>query len=218
MGTEMGVAERKAREFQQREEDILKAAYELFKVNGIETVTIDRIADEVEIGKGTIYQHFKSKHEIYAQLVLDLLVELQNELELIDKTLPVTEQAQQLIRVHLNFWLTDLDKHRVVHTCMNHLTMENLGPKLLKKVQDYGCIKHLQHYPLIEQAKKEGMLIDIPAEYAMLIAGGLMTGVADILADDNIDLKIGGINRNDIDYDLLYQAIETVLINGLMKP
>lgn len=213
----MGVAERKAREFKKREQEILHTAYELFKTRGFDTVTIDMIADEVEIGKGTIYQHFKSKHEIYALLVLEQLEELQIELEKIDKSLPVAEQARLLIRTHLEFWLKDLDRHKIMHLCLNHLSQENLGKELQAKVMEFSCRKHSQHYPMIEKAKEEGLLIDIPAEYAMLIAGGLMTGVADMLASDHIELKIGSISREDVDYDLLYQAIETVLIKGLMN-
>ena len=49
----MGVTERKAREYKKREAEILKAAFNLFKKHGLENVTIDMIADVVEIGKGT---------------------------------------------------------------------------------------------------------------------------------------------------------------------
>ena len=66
----MGIAERKIREFKRREEEILQAAFELFKKNGIENTTLEKIAQATEIGKGTIYKHFKSKHEIYAILFL----------------------------------------------------------------------------------------------------------------------------------------------------
>ena len=62
----MGVADRKKREFQQREADILKVAFALFEKNGVERVTINMIADKLEIAKGTVYKHFKSKDEIFA--------------------------------------------------------------------------------------------------------------------------------------------------------
>ena len=59
---------RKKREFLRREEEILAATERLLKLND-DNVTVDRIASEVGIGKGTIYKHFKTKHDIVAKLI-----------------------------------------------------------------------------------------------------------------------------------------------------
>lgn len=61
--------ERKKREFQRREEEILAVTAALLASDENEQVTVDRIASEVGIGKGTIYKHFKTKHEIVARLI-----------------------------------------------------------------------------------------------------------------------------------------------------
>ena len=63
--------DRKAREFERREQDILSAALELFSGERWESVTVTRIASQAGIGKGTVYKHFASKDEIYARLALD---------------------------------------------------------------------------------------------------------------------------------------------------
>ena len=60
--------QRKKREFIRREIEILEATERLLKTTD-DNVTVDRIAAEVGIGKGTIYKHFKTKHEIVARLV-----------------------------------------------------------------------------------------------------------------------------------------------------
>ena len=59
---------RKKREFLRREEEILAATERLLNLND-DNVTVDRIASEVGIGKGTIYKHFKTKHDIVAKLI-----------------------------------------------------------------------------------------------------------------------------------------------------
>lgn len=59
---------RKKREFQRRENEILATTEALLRA-GDENVTVERIAAEVGIGKGTIYKHFKTKHEIVARIV-----------------------------------------------------------------------------------------------------------------------------------------------------
>ena len=51
----------KKREFIRREIEILEATERLLKTTD-DNVTVDRIAAEVGIGKGTIYKHFKTKH------------------------------------------------------------------------------------------------------------------------------------------------------------
>ena len=63
--------ERKIREFERREQEILSAALELFAGERWESVTVTQIAKQAGIGKGTVYKHFASKDEIYARLALD---------------------------------------------------------------------------------------------------------------------------------------------------
>ena len=58
---QMSIHDRKAREFQRREEDILKAALALSNRDDWQAVTIEQIAQKAEIGKGTVYKHFPSK-------------------------------------------------------------------------------------------------------------------------------------------------------------
>lgn len=72
----MGVRERKQRDFEKRRGLILDTARKLFHRNGFAGVTLDDIALEIEFSKGTIYNHFQSKEEIFAQILfghLDLL-------------------------------------------------------------------------------------------------------------------------------------------------
>ena len=68
---QVGIQERKEREFKRREKEILQAALRLFDGDDWQLVTIERIAQEAEIGKGTVYLHFPSKEDIYGRLALD---------------------------------------------------------------------------------------------------------------------------------------------------
>lgn len=77
--------DRKQREFERREEEILDTALKLFSKPNWESVTIDQIAKASEVGKGTIYNHFASKDELLFRLMMrfyrGLLVNLQQEAE-----------------------------------------------------------------------------------------------------------------------------------------
>lgn len=61
----MGVNERKEREKQQRKEEIVRAAEEVFFSRGFDSSTMDDIAEQAELSKGTLYLYFKSKEDLH---------------------------------------------------------------------------------------------------------------------------------------------------------
>jgi AcrR family transcriptional regulator len=66
----MGIAERKEKEKQIRKNDIINAAEKVFIEKGFENSTMDDIAKEAEFTKKTIYSYFKSKEELYYEIML----------------------------------------------------------------------------------------------------------------------------------------------------
>ena len=60
----MGIPERKEREKEQRRNDIIDAAERIFFTKGVEHSTMDDVATEAELSKGTLYLYFKSKEDI----------------------------------------------------------------------------------------------------------------------------------------------------------
>ncbi|MBP9706514.1 MAG: TetR/AcrR family transcriptional regulator [Oligoflexales bacterium] len=65
----MKAVEHKQGEKQEKEEKILAAATKIFARYGARKATINDIAREARIGKGTIYLYFNSKEEIFARVV-----------------------------------------------------------------------------------------------------------------------------------------------------
>lgn len=61
----MGVAARKQREKEERRAAILDAAEAVFASKGVAETTMDDIAQQAELGKGTLYLYFTSKNELY---------------------------------------------------------------------------------------------------------------------------------------------------------
>ena len=49
---------------------ILQAATKLFSNLNFHDITLDQIAGEAEVGKGTIYNYFKNKNELFCQCIL----------------------------------------------------------------------------------------------------------------------------------------------------
>ena len=64
----MGISERKEREKEQRRNDIVDAAEKIFFEKGLNNSTMDEVAEEAELSKGTLYLYFKSKEEIHFEI------------------------------------------------------------------------------------------------------------------------------------------------------
>jgi TetR/AcrR family transcriptional regulator, fatty acid metabolism regulator protein len=59
----------KERVKQEREQEILQAARDVFAERGFEKASIDDIAERVGIGKGTVYLHFSGKEDLLIALM-----------------------------------------------------------------------------------------------------------------------------------------------------
>ena len=65
----MAATDRKEREKEQRKNAIIDAAEKLFFSRGFDSVSMEEIAKEVELGKGTLYLYFKSKDSLFFAIV-----------------------------------------------------------------------------------------------------------------------------------------------------
>lgn len=66
----MGIAERREREKEQRRNDIIDAAERVFFSQGLDSATMDDVAEEAELSKGTLYLYFKNKEDLYLAIHL----------------------------------------------------------------------------------------------------------------------------------------------------
>lgn len=131
----MGIAERKAREKELRQEQILEAAYEVFRQVGYASATVDQIAERAELAKGTIYLYFKSKEELYFSLLvngLDILVDL------LAGTLreppPPERFFAQTARTLFQFYRDHTDYFRIFMTMRQEEMQARLPPDLARRI------------------------------------------------------------------------------------
>ncbi len=66
----MTIADRKEREREERRMQIISAAENLFFQFGYDQVSMDQIAREAELSKGTIFFYFKNKESLYLTILL----------------------------------------------------------------------------------------------------------------------------------------------------
>lgn len=88
-----------------KREDILEAAARVFSRHGYVSTDVQRIADEVGVGKGTLYLYFRSKEELFLaaeQRGLDRLIQaVEGAADEVEDPLAKTERA---IRAYLTFF------------------------------------------------------------------------------------------------------------------
>lgn len=72
----MGISERKIREREERERRIVVAARTIAEREGWASVTIRRLADEIEFSQPVLYSHFENRDEIVGAVALEGFGEL----------------------------------------------------------------------------------------------------------------------------------------------
>ncbi len=63
----------KQQEIQQRKDAVLQLARKIFRERGYLGLNMDRIAAELGVAKGTVYQHFKNKEEVVLAMAVETL-------------------------------------------------------------------------------------------------------------------------------------------------
>ena len=97
-------SEKRARRTRQK---LVNAAREVFAERGIDLATIDEITGRADVGKGTFYYYFSDKNEVVAELISDVLRNLD---ELMEKRCAdshnLHDLMDQLIGAHIEFFST----------------------------------------------------------------------------------------------------------------
>jgi AcrR family transcriptional regulator len=111
----MGSTERKKREKEQRNKNILDAAERLFFSRGYEDVSMDQIAREVELNKATLYLYFKNKETLFATIVLRGIRILQEKFtECMEKQVPGVVKVTLMGQAYYRFSQEYPDYQRMI--------------------------------------------------------------------------------------------------------
>jgi AcrR family transcriptional regulator len=118
---------RRKREKEIKKSAILKAARKLFFERGFRSVTVENIAKKAELSKGAVYLYFKSKDEIYSQILLSDIDKFHGKvIGLIEDGGSAAEMLFRLSTVYVDFFLKDRELFRILITFMLHANHSNL--------------------------------------------------------------------------------------------
>jgi len=192
-----------------KREAIVTAAVAQFREHGFQRASMDGIAAAAEVSKRTVYNHFPSKDELFAEILL-LLWQRSAALteRAYDPQRPLREQLRELLAAKLQL-LTDtsfLDLVRVAVAEMMHSPerarhmVERLGEKeqglagWLRAAQADGRLRPLD--PQYGSALLQGLLKSM-AFWPQLTMGQppLPAGQGEQLLDDCVDMFLGRYGR-----------------------
>ena len=176
----MSIQERKAREFNRRESEILNAALALFGRADWELVTVEEISRKAEVGKGTIYKHFESKDEIYARLALEFNRKLLAQIQKTD-ILPVIARFREMTRVAWEAHLSSKELHRVVLYCGRAEFRRNLPARISEELKAVDAATNKAINAAIMQGVEEGLFPRKPLDMLMFGAQSAFWGAVQLI-------------------------------------
>ena len=98
-------AERKRRWRELMRQDLLDAAVGLVRKEGLEALTMDRVAEAAGVAKGTVYLYFDSKRRLVERAVERLLEPLVSEIaEVLGSDLPADERLRRMAEANLRYF------------------------------------------------------------------------------------------------------------------
>lgn len=172
--TDLQKASQKAQEFRKREEDILQHAQTLFIEHGEDKVTVEMIADAVNIGKGTIYKHFETKDEIYLRLMIRYEEELA---EMFDRLNEAESKDQaKLAKDYFSFRMKEPDKYALFHRLEHKLTNKTSCPELVETLHKIRATNLDKLAGSIQSKIDNGTLENVPTYFHIFAAWALVHG------------------------------------------
>jgi AcrR family transcriptional regulator len=132
---------------------ILDATDRLLAKHGFKKMTIDDLAAEVGIGKGSVYLHFKSKEEIALSHIDRIIERLNLRLNEIAESRGSVEA--RLRKMILERVLFRFDSVQHYSQSLNEL-LANLRPQLLERRQRHFEVEAHMFASVLEEGKKAG--------------------------------------------------------------
>ena len=206
----MAFEKRRRREKESRKIAILKAARKLFFEKGFKSVTVESIARKAELSKGAVYLYFKSKDEIYSQILLNDIEKFHKKVtDLFENGEQASDMLFRLSSTYVDFFLRDRELFRILMTFMlhaNHSTLpDDLQNHIIKSTNKAIVMEKIFQYGI----DRGEFLPSINVRQCRNALWGMLNGIISLY------IFIGSESKRD---DLIRSTVNTSLntfIKGL---
>ncbi|TQV81272.1 TetR/AcrR family transcriptional regulator [Exilibacterium tricleocarpae] len=175
----MDKTKQKVQKFREREQNILDAALKLLIERGEEKVTVEQIADYVDIGKGTIYKHFTSKVEIYLRLLFDYERSIAERLKEGVKAAEEGDPAAPA-RAYFECRISNPEKDRLFQRLEEKIIALNQAPEKMEELHQLRNSIEDGLKNFISRRIAEGRLQDVPPYFYYAAYWALTQGAVEL--------------------------------------
>jgi len=203
---------RRERETLERREAILAAARDVFFKRGFHRATVDEVAEEAEVAKGTVYLYFESKETILSHLLLEGLDALGEQLtEAFNEksSFSAEKRLRRLCAAYLDFYTNEPDYFRLMMAFDRGQFQEAVPKELYQSILEKSSLGLQWVVKAIQQGVEDG---DLAKCNAKKTAGMLWAAVNGALVIVSHPLR-----REMLDQEVepLYNGVMELTIRGL---
>jgi len=189
-----------------RRQEILQAAIRIFAEKGFERATLDEIAEAAEFGKGTIYNYFASKEELFFTLFHQGLEQFHQVVnQLLTQARTPLEKIEAYIDAAFDYLKKHEDHYRIISFEIQQPSLL-IGPIHQKLSEE--ILKELQFLTgLIREGIQEDIFVDLDAQLMARALQGLIHSQACCT-----------LLEQTPNYELSARLVKHVFIQGILKP
>lgn len=158
----MGIKERKEREKNMRQQQIMDVAKKVFSAKGFRGATMEEIAQEAELSPGTLYSYFNNKDDLYASLNFKILERLFRKTEELHNDIQLTteEKIDALMRLYYDVYVLEPLILKSVLSLQSSKDFLNLSDELFSKINRLASKGLRATAKIFEDGIREGIIID----------------------------------------------------------
>lgn len=193
-----------------KKQEIIQAALQVFSRYGFAKTKMIDVANAAGIGKGTIYEYFRSKEEIFAESFLYMMKKSDIMLE---EALSKTDNPEQKLRAIVDIWLIHfLEEAGDFMAIMMDFWAEGIRTKNEKILQiiDLKGLYH-QYRQLIDDVLQEGVQRSVFREINTMTFSSVMIAALDGLMLQWI------LDPNLFDLQQVAKDFMDGFLNGIIK-
>lgn len=156
----------------QKKNDILSAAKSLFKEKGFHNTKMDEIAANAGVGKGTLYEYYKNKQDIFDEACIAKIINIKEKIENISNK-NITFK-QKLIEIFYNKKNSMECEDVTIDGILSY--KNNISDNVVKAMMNNISEIYKILEKIIDQGKSEGVVTkDIPSEIIACSVVGTMS-------------------------------------------
>ena len=198
---------RKERERIFKKQEILNAAIQIFAKKGYKAATLDEIAEKSEFGKGTIYNYFSSKEEIYKEIISSVLAKNRKNVQEVDETTNnLYDFILETTKRQIFFCLNNKDAFLLLIFSKMHQA-KSTTPEISKLMNDHEeeMLKHIAEKTETAAANNEIRKLDSEKIIRLFRSAGFAY-IYDLIMSQNL-------KEENIDDEAIF--ITDILFNGI---